>query len=109
LLYYFSISDKAIAPIAQAAMTPLDTNAAHNIQAIITALGGKPNIRQVKSVALTRLRIEVADSTVVKELALKDAGVEGVLLLPSGKLHLLVGLNAEQYAMEMKGQLAAIR
>lgn len=102
-------SGDAIAPIAQATITPPDANAHDNIQAIITALGGKPNIRQVKSVALTRLRIEVANSAVVNESALKDAGVEGVLLLPGGKLHLLVGLNAEQYAAEMNGQLAAIR
>ena len=103
------IFDKVITPIAPDATTPLNTNAAHNIQAIITALGGKHNIRQVKSVALTRLRIEVADSAAVNESALKDAGVEGVLLLPGGKLHLLVGLNAEQYAAEMNGKLATIR
>jgi glucose PTS system EIICB or EIICBA component len=60
-------------------------------------------------VALTRLRIEVADSAIVNESALKDAGVEGILRLPGGKLHLLVGLNAEQYATEMNGQLAKIR
>jgi glucose PTS system EIICB or EIICBA component len=104
-----TLSAEAIAPIAPDTTTPLDPRAAHNVQAIITAIGGKSNIRQVKSVALTRLRIEVADSAIVNELALKDAGVEGILRLPGGKLHLLVGLNAEQYATEMKGKLATIR
>jgi len=100
-------SSEAITP--QAATIPPDPKAAHNVQAIITAIGGKSNIRQVKSVALTRLRIEVADSAIVNESALKDAGVEGILRLPGGKLHLLVGLNAEQYATEMNGQLATLR
>lgn len=102
-----TVSSEAITP--QAATIPPDPKAAHNAQAIITAIGGKSNIRQVKSVALTRLRIEVADSEIVSEPALKEAGVEGILRLPGGKLHLLVGLNAEQYATEMNGQLATIR
>jgi glucose PTS system EIICB or EIICBA component len=80
-----------------------------NVQAIIAAIGGKSNIRQVKWVALTRLRVEVADSAAVDEAALKKTSVEGILRLPGGKLHLLLGLNAEQYATAMDEQLAAIR
>ena len=76
---------------------------------MLIGIGGKFNIRQVESVALTQMRIEVADSAIINEPALKDAGVEGVLRLSSGKLHLRVGLNAEQYATEMNGQLATIR
>jgi glucose PTS system EIICB or EIICBA component len=103
-----TVSGEAITP-TQAATIPPDPKASQNVQAIMTAIGGKSNIRQVKSVALTRLRIEVADSAIVNESALKDAGVEGVLRLPGGKLHLLVGLNAEQYATEMNGQLATVQ
>jgi glucose PTS system EIICB or EIICBA component len=91
--------------------TPIafDPTIAKNVQAIIAAIGGHSNIRQVKAVALTRLRIEVADSAAVDEAALKKTRVEGMLRLPGGKLHLLVGLNAEQYATAMDEQLAAIR
>jgi PTS system glucose-specific IIC component len=85
-----------------------DPQAARKVQAIIAALGGRNNIREVESVALTRLRIEVVDSAIANEMALRDAGVEGILRLPGGKLHLLMGLNAEQYASEMKGQLAIV-
>jgi glucose PTS system EIICB or EIICBA component len=102
-----TVSGEAITPTPAA--IPLDPKAAHNVQAIIAAIGGKSNIRQVKSVALTRLRIEVADSAIVNESALKDAGVAGILRLPGGKLHLLAGLNAEQYATEMNGQLVTSR
>lgn len=73
---------------------------------MITALGGKGNIRTVEPVALTRLRLEVSDDSAVDPEALRSAGVEGVLQLPDHKLHLLVGLNADQYAAEMKEQLA---
>jgi glucose PTS system EIICB or EIICBA component len=83
-----------------------DPNIAKNVQAIITAIGGKSNIRQVKVAALTRLRLEVLDSAAVDEIALKKTSVEGILRLPGGKLHLLVGLNAEQYATAMNEQLA---
>jgi glucose PTS system EIICB or EIICBA component len=91
------------APIA------FDPYIAENAQAIIAAIGGKSNIRQVKAVALTRLRVEVADSAAVDEAALRKTSVEGILRLPDGKLHLLVGLNAQQYATAMDEQLAAIR
>jgi glucose PTS system EIICB or EIICBA component len=39
---------------------------------------------------------------------LESAGVAAVVMLDNGEaLHLLVGLNADQYAAEMRGQLAA--
>ncbi len=102
-----TVSGEAITP--QTAKIPPDPKAAQNVQAIMTAIGGKSNIRQVQSVAVTRLRIEVADSAIVNETALQDAGVTGVLRLPGGKLHLLVGLNAEQYATAMNGQLTTVQ
>lgn len=74
----------------------------------INALGGSQNIRSVDVAALTRLRLEVADEASVNEEALRSAGVDGMMQLPEHKLHLLVGLNADQYAEEMKKQLAAV-
>lgn len=102
-------------PDLAAAVEPLDTlptqpdtNASDRVPALIAALGGKANIRAANAVALTRLRVEVADSTTVDEQALQTAGVQGILRLPGGKLHLIVGLGAEQYASEMKEQLTAV-
>ncbi|MBW4580568.1 MAG: PTS transporter subunit EIIB [Tildeniella nuda ZEHNDER 1965/U140] len=85
----------------QPAMIPPDPNAANKAQAIVNGLGGQTNIRQVESVALTRLCVEVIDRAAVNEQALQAAGVEGILSLPEGKMHLLVGLNAAQYAAAM--------
>jgi len=53
-------------------------------------------------VALTRLRVKVIDNNLVDEDALKTAGVEGILRLPDGILHLLIGLGAEQYAAQIQ-------
>jgi phosphotransferase system IIB component len=65
-------------------------------------LGGKKNIQSVDAVALTRLRVKVIDNNLVDEDKLKTAGVEGILRLPDGILHLLVGLGAEQYAAQIQ-------
>ena len=82
-----------------------DSEAARKAADMIIALGGRTNILTADAVALTRLRIEVTNNERVDEEALQAAGVDGILRLPGGKLHLLVGLNAEQYAGEMKQQL----
>jgi PTS system glucose-specific IIC component len=83
-----------------------DPRASEKAANLITALGGRSNIRAVEPVALTRLRLEVADDRAINSDALRSAGVDGVLTLPDHKLHLLVGLNADQYAAEIKEQLA---
>jgi PTS system glucose-specific IIC component len=43
----------------------------------------------------------------VAESALVHDGIDAVVRLPGNTLHLLVGLNADQYAAEMQAQLAA--
>lgn len=86
-----------------------DPHAAEKAASLIAALGGKGNIREVEPVALTRLRLEIADDRAVNQEALRSAGVDGVMALPDHTLHLLVGLNADQYAAEMKEQMAVRR
>lgn len=81
--------------------TSADAPTKDQIETIIIALGGKVNIKAVDAVALTRLRVQVIDSNLVDEDVLKVAGVEGILRLPDGILHLLVGLGAEQYAAQI--------
>ena len=46
------------------------------------------------------------DNGALDEAALRAAGVEAVVKLPDHVIHLLTGLNADQYAAEMRGQLA---
>ncbi len=48
----------------------------------------------------------VGDDVAVNEAALRAAGVDGVMRPANRTLHLVVGLDADQYAAEMRGQLA---
>lgn len=102
-----SDTNGAVVDSAMAAVDP-DPNATQKVEDIIIALGGRRNIRSVDAAALTRLRLEVNDDTAVNPNALQDAGVEGIMPLPDHKYHLVVGLNAEQYAAEIKKQLARV-
>jgi glucose PTS system EIICB or EIICBA component len=83
-----------------------DPEAAQKARDFLTALGGAKNVRKVESCAETRLRLVVGDETAINEDALRTAGAQGVMRLPDRVLHLLVGLNADQYAAEMRGQMA---
>ena len=86
-----------------------DTLAPEKARDVIAALGGAGNIRKVESAAETRLRVVVADVSPVDDAALTAAGIGGMVEVGDGTLHLLAGLNADQYAAEMRGQLAGSR
>jgi PTS system glucose-specific IIC component len=72
----------------------------------IDGLGGPENIIKVESAAETRLRVVVRDTAHINETALRAAGIGGMVAVGVGTVHLIVGLNADQYAAEMRGQLA---
>ena len=95
------------APAAAGVISKLrDPEAATKAAAWIMALGGAGNIERVDDCAQTRLRVVVHDDARVDEAALRAAGIEAVIKLAGNKLHLLAGLNADQYAAEMRAQLA---
>jgi PTS system glucose-specific IIC component len=83
-----------------------DPAAAEKSRDFIRGLGGARNIEQVEAVAETRLRVTVNDDAQVDEAALRSSGVDAIMRLPNGIVHLIVGLNADQYAAEMHAQLA---
>ncbi len=103
-------AETAAAEAEAAAMPKLqrDPAAASKMQAAIAALGGAANIQAVEEVALTRLRLQLADEGAIDEAALRQTGIEDIMFLPDQVLHLLVGLNADQYADEMKKQLPKV-
>jgi PTS system glucose-specific IIC component len=84
-----------------------DPLAAEKARDFIAALGGPANVAKVEAAAETRLRVVVKDSTAVDEAALKTAGITGLVPVGDTTWHLIAGLNADQYAGEMRGQLAA--
>jgi PTS system glucose-specific IIC component len=96
---------------ATAALQPVtsrlrDPAAAEKGRDFIRGLGGAKNIHQVDAVAETRLRAIVEDEALVDEDGLRTSGVDGIMRLPNGVVHLIVGLNADQYAAEIHAQLA---
>ena len=83
-----------------------DAGIARRVTAYVAALGGAANIVSVDVCAETRLRIIVRDDTQVRESALRAEGIAAVVRLDGRVLHLLGDLNADQYAAEMRDQLA---
>jgi PTS system glucose-specific IIC component len=84
-----------------------DPDAPRKVAAYVAALGGKENIVRVDACAETRLRLVVRDEGRINENALKSEGIAAVVRVGDSTCHLLAGLNADQYAAEMRGQLAA--
>jgi glucose PTS system EIICB or EIICBA component len=87
------------------AKIPPDPKAGEKAEAMVAALGGVDNLRTVDAVALTRLRVEVTNPAAINEIALQGAGVQGILRLQENVLHLVTGLNADQYAGEIAKRL----
>ena len=83
-----------------------DPDAARKASAFIAAMGGRENIVRVDACAETRLRLIVRDEQLIREAPLKAEGIAALVRLPDKTMHLLAGLNADQYAAEMRGQLA---
>lgn len=83
-----------------------DPEAPQRVEIWLGALGHRDNVVKVEDAAETRLRVVVRDLTAVDEDALQAAGVQGVAHVTEGVLHLVVGMNADQYAAEMRAQMA---
>jgi PTS system glucose-specific IIC component len=84
-----------------------DPDAPRRASVYIAALGGKANIVRVDACAETRLRLVLRNAGEVNEAALRAEGIAALVKVSDETMHLLAGLNADQYAAEMRGQLAA--
>lgn len=60
--------------------------------AVLAALGGAANLKDCQAVALTRLRVELRDASLLQEGALRAAGVPALMPLSGGVFHLLLGV-----------------
>jgi PTS system glucose-specific IIC component len=83
-----------------------DPEAPQRARAILAALGGAANVKLSEACAETRVRVAVGDPAAIDEAALGAAGVQGVMTVGEGVVHLLLGLNADQYAAEMRAAAA---
>jgi PTS system glucose-specific IIC component len=89
----------AASPATQAPGVDAGTRAAAGL--MLESLGGPANIRSLDAVALTRLRVTLADPSKFNEPEARRAGVLAVMNIPPDVLHLIVGVQAAQYAAAM--------
>ena len=102
-----AISPVETSPVLDKVVLEPTENISEKMSDMMRALGGANNIKNAQVLAMTRLRLEVADENAINTDALTEAGVQAVMNLPANTLHLIVGLNAPQYLEEMKKQLAS--
>jgi N-acetylglucosamine PTS system EIIB component len=70
---------------------------------IVAGLGGRANIVEVEA-CITRLRTELADTSLVDENALKNAGVHGVMRA-GAVVQVVVGPQADLIAGDIEALL----
>jgi PTS system glucose-specific IIC component len=65
--------------------------------ALLTALGGEANLRDVSTVAATRVRVQLEDAGKFDAAGARAAGVRAVMPLGDGVFHLIIGPAAAEY------------
>ncbi len=69
---------------------------------VLRAVGGAGNLKTVQPCARTRVRLTLADPSLLDEPALRASGVGGVMRLPGGLVHLVLGEEAEALAAALR-------
>ena len=91
----------AAAPAVVGETPPWNARAA----ALLSALGGRANVRTVE-VAASRLRVSVAEAARVDQRAIRELGLRGVATPAAGSVHLIVGPGAAEAAAALRQLLA---
>ncbi|MBX9867989.1 MAG: glucose PTS transporter subunit EIIB, partial [Burkholderiales bacterium] len=82
------------APLAVTKVAPVSVNVSA-VTEILSALGGKSNLKSINLVALTRAKIELKDEKTIDLAKLKAQGVIEVINLNSKTKQLYIGVAAE--------------
>jgi PTS system N-acetylglucosamine-specific IIC component len=93
------------APSNSLAPTASEPPNAHAIQTLLTALGGRTNIRSV-DVAASRLRIGVVKASIVDATAIRSLGLRGLAIPSSECVHLIVGPAAAATSASLRQLIA---
>lgn len=73
----------------------------------LAALGGAENILEIKSCAETRIRVRLQDIGLINRDILEESGIKAIMTFDDGIIHLLTGLGAHQYEIELKGIISS--
>ncbi|WP_233262172.1 N-acetylglucosamine-specific PTS transporter subunit IIBC [Vitiosangium sp. GDMCC 1.1324] len=88
-----------------ASAAPAGKDDKHLARAMLAALGGSANVREIGT-CTTRLRLIVVDDKLVDEAALKGLGTRGVVKPAAGAVQVIIGPTAERVADEIRSLMA---
>lgn len=93
----------ASTPVAVVETSELVAVSAPQAQQWLTAVGGSDNVLQLDCIAMSRIRLQLADGKALSESRLKELGCLGVSALEDGVWHLLVGDRAQSLSAALEG------
>lgn len=93
----------ATAPVAVVEPSEPVAVTAPQAQQWLSALGGSDNVLQLDCIAMSRIRLQLADGKALSESRLKELGCLGVSALEDGVWHLLVGDRAQSLSAAIEG------
>ncbi|WP_439820740.1 N-acetylglucosamine-specific PTS transporter subunit IIBC [Pseudomonas sp. HLG18] len=93
----------ATAPVAVVEPSEPVAVTAPQAQQWLSALGGSDNVLQLDCIAMSRIRLQLADGKALSESRLKELGCLGVSALEDGVWHLLVGERAQSLSVALEG------
>ena len=77
------------------------------ISGLLSALGGRENVREIEAVASSRLRVRVANATAVDEGAIRSLGLRGIARPAADRVHVLVGPSANEALTLLRALIAS--
>jgi PTS system glucose-specific IIC component len=96
-----SAAQESPPPTAAPRMVNVDAATREAAGWMLASLGGASNLRSLDAVALTRLRVTLIDPSKFNEADARLAGALAVMQIPPDVLHLIVGVQAAQFAAVM--------
>jgi len=73
---------------------------------LLSALGGRNNVREIEAVASSRLRVRVANATQIDENALRSLGLRGIARPTADHVHILIGPSAPEALTLLRALIA---
>ena len=102
------IADQVADEIRTELRTPSTTNITPAVIAgLLSALGGRENVREIEAIASSRLRVTVANATAVDESALRSLGLRGIARPTADRVHVLVGPSAPEALALLRALVAS--
>jgi PTS system N-acetylglucosamine-specific IIC component len=92
------ISTATPGPVTSVSLPPIQTS---TLSALLSALGGRTNIRTIET-ASTRLRINIVDPKAVNESAITALGLRGIATAAPNWLHVIVGPQAASAGVTLR-------